>query len=187
MTAMRARSFTLLLSLGAADMLACTGQQQPPVVQEAFLPDSAEQMAFGVSFNLTDQGVMRAAVKADTLLQYRQGTWTELRQVTTTFFTETGEKDAVLTAREGTHQVRIGTMEARGNVVVVSTDGRRLETEQLKYDPSRNEITSDSAFTLTEGNEVTKGVGFISDPEMTRIQVLAGLKTSGRQVTIPKK
>jgi LPS export ABC transporter protein LptC len=186
MTAMRAAlpPFLVVASVAA---LACSDQQQPPVVQESFLPDSAEQMMFGVSFNLTDLGVLRADVKADTVLQYQQGTWTELKQVTTTFFTETGEKDAVLTAREGTHQVRIGTMEARGNVVVVSTDGRRLETEQLKYDPSRNEITSDSAFTLTEGNEVTKGVGFISDPEMARIQVLAGLKTSGRQVTIPKK
>jgi LPS export ABC transporter protein LptC len=177
----------LMVLFGTAGMLACGDQQAPPVVQDSFLPDSAEQMMFFASFALTDRGVLRADVKADTLLQYQQGTLTELRQVTTTFFTEMGEKDAVLTSREGTYQARVGTMEARGNVVVVATDGRRLETEQIKYDPSRNEVTSDSAFTLTDKGEVTRGVGFITDPQLSRIQILAGAKHSGQQVIIPKR
>ena len=105
----------------------------------------------------------------------------------TTFFTATGEQDAVLTAREGTYLVRLQTMEARGDVVVISTDGRKLETPQLKYDPARNEITSDSAFTLTDAETVTQGVGFVSDPEMAQIRILAGARTSGQRVNIPKR
>lgn len=168
-------------------LLACGQQQTPPVVQESFLPDSAQQMMFGVTFALTDQGVRRAHLKSDTTLLYNEGTRAELRRVITTFFTTTGEQDAVLTSREGTYLVRLNTMEARGDVVVVSTDGRKLETQQLKYDPARNEITSDSAFTLTDAETITQGVGFVSDPEMAQIRILAGARTSGQRVNIPKR
>lgn len=176
-----------VLALATAWLGACNDAQSPPTVQGALLPDSAEQMAFGVHFMLTSEGVRRAELEADTALFYDQNTRIELRKVRTIFFTEAGEQDAVLTSREGTHNVRLNSMEARGNVVVVSTDGRRLETQQLRYDPGKNEISSDSAFVLTEAERITEGVGFISDPEMTRIQVLAGARTRGQRVTIPKK
>ena len=186
---MRAARVLRLLSCAAAIpvVAACSNQQTPPVVQESFLPDSAEQMMFGVTFHLTDQGVRRAAVKAETTLLYNQATRAELKRVNTIFYTATGEQQATLTAREGTYVIRLQTMEARGNVIVVSTDGRKLETEQLKYDPARNEITSDSAFTLTREDGVTQGIGFISDPEMTTIRVLAAARSTGHRVIIPKK
>lgn len=179
----------IMAGLGAATLVlaACSGQQTPPVVQESFLPDSAEQMMFGVTFKLTEQGVRRADVKSETTLLYNDATRAELKGVNTTFYTAAGESEAVLTAREGTYIIRLQTMEARGDVVVVSADGRKLETQQLKYDPARNEITSDSAFTLTDAERITEGVGFVSDPEMTQIRVLAGARTRGLQVTIPKR
>jgi hypothetical protein len=62
-------------------------------------------------------------------------------------------------------------MEARGNVVVVTEDGRRLTTEQLRYDQIRNEISSDSAFVLTEPGRRLEGVGFTSDPNMNNVRV----------------
>ena len=185
-----ARTFQRVMpALGAALVVltACSQQQTPPVVQESFLPDSAEQMMFGVTFKLTEQGVRRADVKSDTTLLYNDATRAELKGVFTTFFAATGEQEAVLTAREGTYIIRLQTMEARGDVVVVATDGRKLETQQLKYDPARNEITSDSAFTLTREDGVTQGVGFVSDPEMATIRVLAGARSSGHRVIIPKK
>jgi hypothetical protein len=78
-------------------------------------------------------------------------------------------------------------MEARGNVVVISSEGKRLDSPHLKYDPSRNEISSDSAFTLTEGERVTKGVGFVSNPEMTNMRILAAAQVTGSQVKIPRR
>jgi hypothetical protein len=62
-------------------------------------------------------------------------------------------------------------MEARGNVIVVSEDGRRLTTEQMRYDQARNEISSDSAFILTEPGRRLEGVGFVSDPQMNNVRV----------------
>ena len=78
-------------------------------------------------------------------------------------------------------------MEARGNVVVVSKEGKQLNSPHLRYDPSRNEISSDSAFTLTEGERITKGVGFVSNPDMTNMRILAGAQVTGADVKIPRR
>jgi LPS export ABC transporter protein LptC len=78
-------------------------------------------------------------------------------------------------------------MEARGNVVVVTKDGRRLLTEQLRYDPSRNEVSSDVAFTLTEPQRSVEGVGFIADPNLNNIRILSAARATGQPITIPRK
>jgi len=182
------RAFRFALCVAAVGGIsACQDTQGPPVATEMLLPDSAEQMLFGVSLILTDGGVRRAIVKSDTLLTYDDNTRSELRKVTGTFFTVAGEQDAVLTSRQATHSSRLGTMEARGDVIVVAADGQRLSSPHLKYDPSRNEISSDSAFTLTQGARVTRGVGFVSNPDMTNMRILAGAQITGQDVRIPRR
>ena len=168
-------------------LAACDNTQAPPVASQTLLPDSAEQMLFGIEVTLTNAGVRKAIVRSDTLLMYDANTREELRKVTARFFTNTGEQEAVLTSDRATHSSRLGTMEARGNVVVVSSDGKQLVSPHLKYDPTRSEISSDSAFTLTEGDRVTKGVGFVSNPDMTNMRILAGAQMTGQQVKIPRR
>jgi LPS export ABC transporter protein LptC len=145
-------------------------------------------MLMGVVVNLTDGGVRRAELKADTALMYDQNTRTELRKLNGTFYTATGVKDATLTAREGTYSMRLGTMEARGDVVIISTTGRKLTTPQVRYDPGRNEVASDSAFRLTmPDGRVLQGIGFISDPDLNSVRILKNPKASGARVNIPKQ
>lgn len=182
---MRARSLLLIGLAGAG--VACGEQTAPPVAQQSMLPETAEQLLYGVNFVLTDAGVRRAMLKARTMLMFDEGTRTEMSGVHTTFFTEAGVQNAVLTSDEGSYHVRLQTMEARGNVVVVTTDGRKLETPQLRYDPSRNEVSSDSAFRMTDPDRVTEGVGFVSDPDLTTIRILKAAKMSGQSVIVPKR
>ena len=156
---------------------------QPTITAAAH--DSADQTIFGVRTLLTDAGLMRAELHADTAYAYDDGTRFELRNVKTIFFTKTGARDAVLTSHEGTYRSRSNNMEARGNVVVVSEQGRRLETPVLRYDQTRNEISSDSAFVLTEPNRRLEGVGFVSDPDMTNVRILQSKAATTGAVTIP--
>ena len=122
-------------------------------------------------------------LQADTAYFFDDNTRIELENVNTTFFTSTGAKDAVLTSRRGTNNNRTGTMVARRNVVVVSEDGRRLTTPELIYNQQRNEISSDSAFVMTEPNRRLEGIGFRSDPNMNNIQILKGASGFAKGVT----
>ncbi len=143
----------------------------PPRVSGSPMADSADQMMFGISTLLTDRGVLNAELESDTAFFFDENTRIELRVVKLTFHTRTGERNSVLTGREGTYNTRQSRMEARGNVVVVTEDGRRLTTEQLRYDQIRNEISSDSAFVLTEPGRRLEGIGFTSDPNMNNVRV----------------
>jgi LPS export ABC transporter protein LptC len=119
----------------------------------------------------------------DTLYFFDDNTRIESENPHITFFTATGAKDAVLTALHGTSNTRTNNMVARKNVVVVSEDGRRLTTQELIYNQQKNEISSDSAFVLTEPNRRLEGVGFRSDPNMKNIQILSGAKGIARGIS----
>ncbi|HEY3133387.1 MAG TPA: LPS export ABC transporter periplasmic protein LptC [Gemmatimonadaceae bacterium] len=153
---------------------ACDSKKQPPTASHSPLADSADQVMYGAWFNLTNEGVSRARMQADTLYFFDENTRIEAENPVVTFYTTTGAKDAVLTARHGTSNTRTNNMIARRNVVVVSEDGRRLTTPELIYNQQRNEISSDSAFVMTEPNRRLEGIGFRSDPNMRNIQILKG-------------
>lgn len=176
-----------LCTIAVSIVAACGDSQAPPVAKLSPIPDSAEQILFNAEMMLTDQGIRRAVVKADTMLMYDENTREELRTVIARFYSVAGEQEAVLNSRQGSHNSRLGTMEARGDVVVVSKDGKQLNSPHLKYDPSRNEISSDSAFTLTEGERITKGIGFVSSPDMRNMRILKGAQLTGADVRVPRR
>jgi LPS export ABC transporter protein LptC len=162
---------------------ACSNKKAPPVAAHSPLADSADQVMYPAKFNLTDQGLQRAHVEADTAYFFDDNNRMELQGVHATFYTVTGAKDAVLTSAHGTTNTRTNNMIARKNVVVVSEDGRRLTTQELAYNQQKNQISSDSAFVMTEPNRRLEGVGFRSDPNMKNIQILSGAKGIARGVS----
>jgi LPS export ABC transporter protein LptC len=163
--------------------VACSSKKQPPVATHSPLADSADQVMYGMRFNLTDKGLERAQLQSDTAYFFDDNTRIELQKVHTTFFTPTGAKNAVLTSERGTYHSRTSNMVARKNVVVVTEDGRRLTSPELMYNQQSNEISSDSAFVMTEPNRRLEGVGFRSDPDMKNIRILKGASGLARGVS----
>lgn len=173
----------LVLIIAAVSAAACgNDKKQPPVSGHSVLADSADQVMWGAKFNLTDRGLQRAELFSDTAFFFNDNTRIELSSVRTIFFTSTGAQDAVLTSRYGTYTSRNGGMVARKNVVVVSEDGRTLQTQELMYDQTKNEISSDSAFVMSEPNRRLEGIGFRSDPSLNNVRVLRGASGFANQV-----
>lgn len=162
---------------------ACDTKTQPPVASKSPLADSADQVIYGLRTILTDRGVDRAHLQADTAYFFDENTRIELEPVHTTFYTATGAKDAVLTSKRGTYNSRTSNMVARENVLVVTEDGRRLTTPELTYNQQRNEISSDSAFVMTEPDRRLEGIGFRSDPNMKNIQILKSASGMARGIS----
>ncbi len=171
------RAWWVVLATAAA--LACSSGTEPRVTAGNPLADSADQVMFGVSTVITNRGVLRAQLAADTGYFFDGNSRIEVRHEKTIFYTSTGQPNATLTSVEGTYNMRRGQMEARRNVVVITTDGKRLETEQLRYDQATDQISSDSAFVLTEPARTLRGIGFTSDPDLTNLRVKRVLTGSG--------
>ena len=183
---MRRLLVTLLCAPVAIVLAACHSDKVAPKVGGS-LADSADQVMFGTRFNLTSDGVLRAALVGDTAFFFDDNTRIELGHPNVTFFTPTGVKNAVHTARHGQYRTQSGQMIARGDVVVNSEDGKRLRSAELKYDQNRNEISSDSAFVLTEPTRRLEGIGFRSDPNLQNVRVLNTQSGTTGAITIPNQ
>ena len=179
------RGWLAALFAGMLALAACDNRTAPPVARGSPLADSADQVMYGAHFNLTDKGLSRAELMADTAYFFDDNTRVELRQIEATFYTTTGARDAYLTSKKGTYRSRLGGMLARDSVVVTTEEGRKLVTPELKFDQGTNEISSDSAFVLTEPGRRLEGIGFRSDPNMQNVRILRTKRGSTGVVTLP--
>ena len=185
-----ARSCALLFAALLASAACTTSNPLPIAAQKKTLADSADQVIFNSRILITDRGLQRAEVLSDTAFFFDENTRLEMRGaplVRGIFFNAVGAKDAVLTSRSGLYNTRIGILEARGDVVIVSVDGRHLETPFLRFDQRINQISSESTFVLTEPGRELHGVGFVSDPDMQNIRVLKLLRAKAGAVALPEK
>ena len=176
----RARALFLLLALAAC-------KSGTPVTATQAALDSADQVLIGMTHYVTEAGVQRARVRADTAYFFSATQRAELRNLHVTFFDAIGIATSTLTAREGTHYWRTGDMEARGNVVVVrNKDGGTMRTEEMHYNQARNEVTSDKAFVFDAPDRHIEGEGFTSDPEFKNVTAKRPTGRGG-QFTLPNQ
>lgn len=158
--------------LAAAAALAVTaacaepGARPRTVLKQA---DSADQVIYRMAHYVTRSGVRRSVVEADTAYFYEPTQTYELRQVRVTFFDPEGGLRSTLTSQEGTYRWQVGTMEARVNVAVVSTDGKTLRTQFLAYDQASNRISTNQPFVYDAPGEHLEGNSFQADTDFRNV------------------
>ena len=181
----RRLSLTLLLAVVVCAALAagCGEERSPATITAA---DTADQILINMTHLVTIDGVQRAKVVADTAYFYSPTQTAELRKVHITFFDPQGAVTTNLTSREGTYRWQSGDMEGRGNVRAVTTDGRTLKTEVLRYSQARNEVSSDRDFVFDGPNRHIEGKGFTSDPEFRNVTARKPTGLGG-EFTLPNR
>ncbi len=179
----RAMHFALSI-LALLSVLSCedSGVRPTTTVQAS---DSADQVLEGFSHYVTNDGVRRSRVEADTAYYYEPTQITELRNVKVVFFDLKGEEGSTLTAERGTYRWQDGSMEATGNVLVVAPDGRRLTTQSLRYDSATNQIMTDKQFSFDRGAEHLEGNSFRSDPDFKNVVTDRPRGVSGEGLLLP--
>ena len=182
---------TRFIALAAAALAfavaGCSRQgSKPPVKTGASLADSAEQVMQNVHYVLTGDGVQRGELFADSAYIFDDNTRYLLKNVRTTFNTAEGVKNGTMRADRGKYNLRQQVLEGFGDVVITTTDGRKLTSPYLKYNQAINEVSSDTSFTLVEPGRTVSGVGFKADPQLNHFQILRGARGQG-SFTLPGK
>ena len=145
----------------------CSSQDRPPTAASA--ADTADQIVFGLNHQLTIDGVLRTRVQADTAYFYQISQKVLMRHIKVTFYSAEGKETSTLTGNEGTYEWRTGDMEARGNVVALTPDKRRLTTSVLSYDRDTQSIIGPAAFVFDSPERHLEGEGFTSDPDFKNV------------------
>jgi LPS export ABC transporter protein LptC len=171
------RNPILAVGVVAVLVLGCDRESSPPLATA--MPDTADQVSYGVTMFLTIDGVLRIRLESDTVYNFQGSQVAELLGVKVDFYTPEGVVSSTVTSREGTFQFRTENMEARVDVVAVTPDGKRLTTDTLRFNRALGSISGPGAFVFDgTGGEHLEGVGFTADPEFTRVQ--AGAPQRGR-------
>ena len=166
-----ARLATILLcALAPLRLSACTDTGVRPTT-ETQVADSADQVLFKMNTNITADGVRRSYVEAETAFVYQGRQTMDLHQVKMLFFDTQGNHKSTLTADRGLYATYSNKLDARGHVVVTSTDGRKLVTEHLIYDKLANQIKVDTTFIYDSPTEHSTGKGLDTDIEFKNLRV----------------
>ena len=162
------RAIFSLLVLGLGMTSACKEDAVRPTMSVT-AADSADQVLEGMEHLITNDGVRRTRVIADTAYLYEATQLARLKVVTSTFYNTNGNETSTITADSGNYQMRDGSMSAWGNVVAITPDGRKLRSAELRYDARSQKISSDKPFIYDKADQHLEGNGFISDPDFRNV------------------
>lgn len=175
---------TLLGAIVLGATVACEdpGARPTTTVQAT---DSADQVLEGFSHWVTQDGIRRSEVQADTAYFYENTQLTQLRNVRVVFYDLNGKESSTLTSTTGTYRWQDGSMQANGKVVVISPDGRKLQTDTLKYDNATNTISTNTHFIMDRGTDHLEGQSFRSDPDFKNVVTDKPVGRAGDGLLLP--
>ena len=179
----------LALGLAGAGLSGCSGGKKLSASgTKGELPDGEVE---DFSVTETDSGRTQWTLFAKHAATYQARDLVTARTLRIDFFDEKGQKSSELVAREGELYQRTRDMIARGNVVLLTTEGWRMSTEEMHFLNSHRKITSDKLVRVEKQGTVLEGVGFESDPNLEHFefqhQIRATVQPGAGALAAPKQ
>ena len=171
---LRLRFFSAYLFVLFSIFLSCDkGKEGVPSSVSGDIPDE-EVMGFSVTE--TTSGRKEWILRAKWAGVYNDKGITVARTVAIEFFDETGKKYSDLTSREGILEHGSSDMRAKGDVVVVTDEGTKLETDELVWLNGPGKIVSDGFVKITRKKDIITGIGFESHPDLKEFEIKKDIK-----------
>ena len=158
----------LLAGLLAGLLSGCgPGREQRPMGSAVEMPD---QEVTDFVLTETDGGAPQWTLHAKYAATYTSRSVVIARDIRVDFFDEKGQRSSELTARQGEIQQNTRDMTARGNVVLKTTEGTRMTTQEMHFSNTQQLITSSQLVRVEREGSTLEGVGFSSDPDLRRFE-----------------
>jgi LPS export ABC transporter protein LptC len=154
----------------AAVVTGCSEQGAGPAPESA--GDLPDQEIRDFVLTETDQGTPVWTLYAREAATYRARNLVIAQSIRVDFFDENGERTSELTAREGEINDRTRDMIARGDVVIQTTEGTRMSSQELRFLNAEGRIISpiDQLVRVEREGDVLTGYGFESNPQLTHFE-----------------
>ena len=173
---MRLNFSACILAFFLLCQLAGCQREEPPRVEEGDFQNAPEQVIENMEVTFTEQGRRTGVLRADSVAIYQQGQVKKGKKIQVDFYDQGGEHASILTAEEGTYDSKAEEIEARGNVVVISDDGVRLDTEVLCWRKQTNRIFTEAFVKITRGKNTISGYGLDTDPRLEDVHIQRDLQ-----------
>ena len=160
-------SLVLVLVLGAAG---CGGSDEPaaaPARRDGAVP---EQQFFDYRLIESSAGVREWVLQSSEMQKFSGRDDVLLVTVKMDFYRE-GAHFSMLTADSGRANLQTHDVHTWGDVVIITDDGRRLETEELFFANTTQRITNEVFNRFTRGDDVMTGIGLEATPDLEYIEI----------------
>jgi LPS export ABC transporter protein LptC len=156
----------VLISIG------CEEKIQPTVTSVADSKGMPQQESWNSTITVSDSGRVTAIIDAGYIRVLESSQQTQMSNgVKVHFFNPEGKQTSVLTSEEGSVDETTNNLEARKNVVVVSSDSSQMTTERLFWDNQRQLIYTPAYVEITTPKEKIQGHGFESDQSLKHYRI----------------
>lgn len=155
-----------LVVLVAAGLIGCSSRH--PAGPAGTAPQLPDQEINDFTLTETDAGKPIWKLFAAYAAEYNATNRFVVRSLRVDFFDDQGSRSSVLTAREGEINARSHDMTARGHVLLETSEGTRLSTEELRFmNQTQKILVPDTQLVRVErASDVLTGYGFESDPSL---------------------
>lgn len=110
-------------------------------------------------------------IYAESLWQKTQQKKINLYSFTLFLFDSTLKKKAEIIGDSGTYFLQTLDLRVQGNLKIITASGGILLTDTLYFHKLQNIFSTDNDITYIEGDNIIKGRGFESDPDMENIKI----------------
>jgi LPS export ABC transporter protein LptC len=153
-------------------LIGCGGKTQPSVLSTMDSRTLPQQESWNSTIVVSDSGHVSAVILAGYIRVFEMNRQTQMSQgVKVLFFDTKGVQTSILTSEEGSVDEATNNLEARKNVVVVSSDSSRMTSEQLFWDNQRALIHTPDFVEITTKKEKLQGRGFESDQGLKNYRI----------------
>jgi len=156
----------LLATLVGVCLVAAGCSRQHSIGPSASTGELPDQEVSDFNLTETETGTPQWKMFARYAATYNARNLVVARGVRVDFFDDKGKQTSTLTAREGEIQEQTHDMTARGDVVLQTTEGTRMSTEELHFLNRQQKIVSDRLVRVERQGDVLTGYGFESDPDL---------------------
>lgn len=164
-SAVLATVLALALSCGCGPDRESSGEQQQGATGP--LP---EQVVYDYQLIESEAGVRRWVLDSDRMTKFPGREDVDLVRVAMDFFRQ-GEYYSTLVSDSGRANLQTHDVFVWGDVVVTTSDGRRLRTSELHYGNQDGLIRNDVFNVFDHGSDVMTGIGLEATPDLDYIEI----------------
>jgi len=153
-------------------LISCTND--PKLVQE-FVSDKQQpiEQIKGAELLHTENGKVKVRLVANRIERFQdiQPALIFPDHLEVYFYNDSSQLQSTLMADYASIDEEKKIMLAQNNVILISSDDKKLETNELVWDESKNKIYTDEKVKITTGKEVIYGEGFTSTPDFKQYSI----------------
>jgi LPS export ABC transporter protein LptC len=153
-------------------LISCTNNTK--LVQE-FVSDKEQaiEQIKGAELLHTENGNIKVKIVAGKIerFQNKQPHLVFSEKIEVYFYNDSSQMQSTLKADDASIDEETKIMLAQNNVELISSDDKKLETEELVWDEQQDKIFTDKKVKITTGKEIVYGEGFSSNPDFTEYKI----------------